>query len=160
MGLDVLFCEIRGRRCALPARDVREVASATSLTPVPRCPPIVRGLTTLHGQVLPLIDLGIWFGSDRDALDPAVLPTVLREGARLVIVEARLGGEALPVRAALAVDRVTRLGAIDERGGGPPPRGPQFLTATVVDGDGPALLVDVPAALEAARRAVAAAGPA
>ena len=51
-----------------------------------------------------------------------------------------------------------RLGTIDETHGRPPPPGPPFVAATVLDVEGPALLIDADRAVEQVRTAVRAGG--
>jgi chemotaxis signal transduction protein len=148
--VDVVFFELRGRRCALPVAHVREVASAPNLTPVPLAPPSVRGLAPLHGQVLPLLDLGVWLAAG-DPLDTALVRT---GAAKVLVMETRLPTGGPPVRVALAVDKVSRLGTINEQHSRPPPPGPRFVAASVVDGDGPALLLDAAAIIEQVRNAI------
>jgi purine-binding chemotaxis protein CheW len=149
MPLDVVFFELRGRRCALPVAVVSEVAAMPGLTPVPHAPPAVRGIAPLHGQVLPVIDLGVWLAPDGRGE-----PLAYRPGTdKVLLIEAALG-EGTPVRAALVVERVMRLGTIDESHGRPPPPGPAFVSATVLDLEGPALLIDAARAVEQVREAV------
>ncbi len=156
MSVDVVFFEIRGRRCALPVSVVREVLAAPALTPVPSAPPGIRGVAPVHGQVLALVDLGVWMSSN---IDPRVDASLLRTGSdKILVVECAPDPEAAPVRAALAVDRVLRLGTIDEEHSRPAPLGPPFVSATVLDVEGPALMLDVCAAIEHVRQAVRAVG--
>jgi purine-binding chemotaxis protein CheW len=149
MALDVVFFELRGRRCALPVTAVSEVAAIPALTPVPHAPAGIRGIAPLHGQVLPVIDLGVWLGGGEATQYRPV-------SDKLLLIEAALG-EGTPVRAALVVERVMRLGTIDETHGRAPPPGPAFVAATVLDVEGPALLIDAARAVEHVRLAVRAA---
>jgi len=83
---------------------------------------------------------------------------VYRPGSdRVLLIEAFTGGEGTPVRAALAVERVMRLGSIDETHARPPPAGPAFVSATVLDVEGPALLIDAAKVVEHVREAIRAA---
>jgi chemotaxis signal transduction protein len=150
MPLDVVFFELRGRRCALPVAAVSEVSAMPSLTPVPHAPAAVRGIAPLHGQVLPVVDLGVWLGGGEVAPYRPL-------SDKLLLVEAALG-EGTPVRAAFVVERVMRLGTIDETHGRAPPPGPPFVIATVLDVEGPALLIDAARAVEQVRTAVRAGG--
>lgn len=145
MPTDVVFFELRGRRCALPVGVVREVVALPNVTPVPLAPPLVRGIAPLRGQVFPVLDLGVWLAPGADPQP--------RAGDKALLVDATLGQET-PLRAALAVDRVLRLGTIDESHSRPPPPGPAFVSATVLDVDGPALLIDADRAVERVREAV------
>lgn len=149
--LDVVFFELRGRRCALPVSAVREVLPLPSWTPVPLAPAAVRGVAPVHGQVLPVIDLGVWFAPGGDARDASLF----RSGAdKVLLVEADADGDTAPVRAVLTVDRLMRLGAIDEDHARPAPAGPPFVAATVLDIEGPALLIDATRALEKVRESI------
>jgi chemotaxis signal transduction protein len=181
MSFDVLFFEVRGRRCALPISVVREVLAAPAITPVPLSPPTLRGLVPVHGQVLPLIDIGPQLaGSPGEA---SGVTSLRWDGDRIIVIEAPLdpgaiqdqrqeeredgrsrgrspeGGETttagrLMVRAALVVHRVTRLGTLDEGHARPPPAGPGFVTATLLDVEGPALLIDAAGAMQALQQSL------
>jgi chemotaxis signal transduction protein len=146
MAFDVVFFELRGRRCALPVTAVSEVTAMPNITPVPHAPPGVRGIAPLHGQVLPVVDLGVWLAGGEAAPYRPV-------SDKLLLIEVGVA-EGRPVRAALVVERVMRLGTIDETHGRAPPPGPPFVAATVLDAEGPALLIDPARAIEQVREAV------
>jgi chemotaxis signal transduction protein len=149
MSLDVVFFELRGRRCAMPVAAVSEVAAMPSTTPVPLAPTAVRGIAPLHGQVVPVLDLGVWLSPGPES------PPLYRPGSdKVLLIEATFGVEGTPVRAALAVERVMRLGSIDESHARPPPTGPAFVSATVLDVEGPALLIDATKVMEHVREAI------
>ena len=157
MSLDVVFFELRGRRCAMPVSAVSEVAAMPSMTPVPLAPPVVRGIAPLNGQVLPVLDLGVWLSPGPESRGDAPL---YRPGSdKVLLIEASFGVEGMPVRAALAVERVMRLGTIDETHARPPPAGPAFVSATVLDVEGPALLIDAAKVVEEVREAIRATVP-
>ena len=156
MSLDVLFFELRGRRCAIAVSAIREVVALPALTPMPLAPAAVRGVAPLHGQVLPVLDIGVWLSAAGEARPETPLYRPGRD--RVLVVEASLAGEAAPVRAALAVDRVTRLGTVDEAHSRPPPATPAFVSATLLDVEGPALLIDAQRLFDQVRKAVQAAG--
>jgi chemotaxis signal transduction protein len=162
---DVVFFEVRGRRCALPVAVVREVMATPPVTPVPGAPPALRGLVPVHGQVLPLVDVG----PQLVAATPSEAPPPRWEADRMVLVETTLpapagaapaeaGSNRQPVRAAFVAGRVTRLGSVDPGHSRPPPAGPGFVSATVLDVEGPALLLDAGAALAALRQQLTPAG--
>ena len=172
MTLDVLFFEVRGRRCALPVSVVREVLAAPAVTPLPLAPATLRGLVPVHGQVLPLIDIGPQLvGAPGESVGVAPLRW---DGDRIIVIEASLplgereqrheaGAEAgnrpgnrqrLPVRAALVAHRVTRLGSLEESHSRPPPPGPTFVSATVLDLEGPAFLIDAAGAMQSLRQSL------
>jgi purine-binding chemotaxis protein CheW len=151
MPIDVLFFEVRGRRCALPVSVVREVLAAPAVTPVPLAPVMLRGLAPVRGGVLPLIDLGPQLAPSNAPLASSLLRI---DGDRIVVVEAETATDAAPVRAAVAVNRVTRLGTINEEHSRPPPPGPPFVSATILDVEGPALLLDAAAIIDSVRQAL------
>ena len=149
--LDVVFFELRGLRCALPLRVVRKVLPMRGITPVPLAPPVVRGIAPVQGFILPVLDLATCFqpagddmadGGYRFAKEKLLLVETARDAAR----------EA--VRAAIAVERGLCLGTIDEQYSRPPPARPSFLSATVVDAGGPALLLDLERTLDYVRDAM------
>jgi chemotaxis signal transduction protein len=151
---DVLFFELGGRRCALATAVVREVARMPTVTPVPLAGPMLAGAVPLRGQVLPLLDL-------RDALTagPTGDPSHLGVGPRtdedtVVVVEAPFPGETATVRAALVVDRVLRVAAVDDVHGRTSTAGPSWISAAITSGEGPALLIDVSQALAAVRESL------
>ncbi len=154
MEVAVLFLEIRGRRCALPVPAVREVFTIADVTPVPGAPAVVRGVTPLRGQAVPLIDLGSWLGHGAsDPLDPHALAKTA------ILIEGHAGDDAEggeTPRAALLVDRVLRVGRVDRDARLTAPGHIPFVTATVADAGAPALLLDAAAALDMVRTAVAA----
>jgi chemotaxis signal transduction protein len=163
MSFDVLYFEVRGRRCALPISEVREVLPTPPITPVPSAPAALRGLVPVHGQVLPLVDVGPQLAASSDS---AGTSPARWDGDRIIVVETSvanvvpgtgggLDGESFQaratVRAALVANKVTRLGTVDEGHSRPPPPGPTFIRATVLDLEGPALLLDPGRALESLR---------
>lgn len=139
--LDVIFFELRGLRCALPLAVVRKVLPMRGVTPVPLSPPVVRGVAPMHGLILPVLDLGVCFHTAGEDTGESVGYRLSKD--RLLLVESAddVGRDA--VRAALAVDRVMNIGTVDEQRSRLPPPRPPFLSATVLDAAGPALLLDI-----------------
>jgi chemotaxis signal transduction protein len=86
--MDAVVVRIAGRKLAVPAARVREVAQVVTVTPVPTAKSQVMGLTQIRGHILPVLDV---------APEAQRAP---RPGDPLLVVE--LG----PVRAALLVDGV------------------------------------------------------
>ncbi len=150
MLMDVLMCEIRGRRCALPTQNVREVVSASSLTPVPLAPPVIKGVLPIKGQIVPLLDLGVYLGPAADVSPQR------SEGLRVVVVQAVLPDYGGPVYAALAVDSVTWVATIDDAHTRPAPVGIPLglVSAVILDAGGPAFLIDPDRAIALVRDAV------
>ena len=158
MSFDVLFFEVRGRRCALPVSVVREVLATPPVTPVPLAPPLLRGLVPVRGQVIPLLDVGTQLGlGGSDGADAArFLPT---EQDRIVVVEAgavRPPGRAYPLATPGGLRRQPHQPPREHprrTSRRPPPR-PRFVSATLFDVEGPALLLDAALAVESLRESL------
>ncbi|AEI64241.1 chemotaxis protein CheW [Corallococcus macrosporus] len=59
---EVVRFKAGGQRYALESRFVLEVARAPELVALPGAPPALRGLTLMHGEVLPVVELAPLFG--------------------------------------------------------------------------------------------------
>jgi chemotaxis signal transduction protein len=150
--LDVVFFHLRGLRCALPTSVVREMLPISGLTPVPLAPPVLRGITPLRGQVLPVLDLGVYFPQASEPAQVGPFEPSLAE--KFLLIEAVPDANTPAIAAALAVEPQVRVGQIDEEHSRPPPPRPSFVTATVLDGDGPALLINAQQAIDLVRSAI------
>lgn len=88
-----LLFEFHGTRYALTAEAVRTTFWLPELSPVEDLPPYFVGLVNLHGQVIPIVDLGLRFGHPPQGyrLDQSVI--LLRQAGRQVglIADAVLG---------------------------------------------------------------------
>jgi purine-binding chemotaxis protein CheW len=60
--LEVARFRSGGQEYALETRFVHEVLRTAELTPLPGAPPLLRGLTLLRGEVLPVVELAPLFG--------------------------------------------------------------------------------------------------
>jgi purine-binding chemotaxis protein CheW len=139
----LVIAQIAGRRCALSALDVKSVIDIGAITPIPRAPAHITGITALRSQALTVIDcrLAIGFAGQTWATD---------ERAAVVAD----GGHSY----ALLVDRIEDITtAVGDPGQVPGGFGPEWsrvaygMIETMI---GPALLIDLPALLagpEAAR---------
>ncbi|MEO9463764.1 MAG: chemotaxis protein CheW [Marinomonas sp.] len=58
----LILTQIAGRACALRASDVETVIEIDAITPVPRAPKHIAGLTTLRSQALTVIDSRVVIG--------------------------------------------------------------------------------------------------
>ena len=58
----LLMAQIAGRRCALQAGDVKSVIELGAITPVPRSPDFIAGITALRSQALTVIDCRLAIG--------------------------------------------------------------------------------------------------
>ncbi|MEO1488234.1 MAG: chemotaxis protein CheW [Pseudomonadota bacterium] len=52
----LVMAQIAGRRCALNADDVKSVIELGTITPVPRAPAFIAGITALRSQTLTVIE--------------------------------------------------------------------------------------------------------
>ena len=52
----LVIVQIAGRRCALRALDVKSVIEIAAVTPIPRAPAWIAGITALRSQALTVID--------------------------------------------------------------------------------------------------------
>jgi chemotaxis signal transduction protein len=152
--LDVVFFELRGLRCALPLGVVRKVLPMRGITPVPLAPPVVRGIAPVQGFILPVLDLAVCFQPAGDDSNESAGYRFAKD--KLLLVETARDVSRETVRAAIAVERGLTLGTIDEQYSRPPPARPSFLSATVVDAGGPALLLDLERTLDYVRDAISA----
>jgi purine-binding chemotaxis protein CheW len=150
--LDLIFFELRGLRCALPLAVVRKVLPMRGVTPVPLSPPAIRGIAPMHGLILPVLDLGVYFHPAGDDAGEGVGYRSAKDRLLLVETAGDAGREA--VRAALAVDRVLNIGTVDEQRSRLPPPRPPFLSATVLDASGPALLLDITRTIDYVKDAI------
>jgi chemotaxis signal transduction protein len=150
--LDVVFFELRGLRCALPLGVVRKVLPMPGITPVPLAPPVVRGIAPVQGLILPVLDLGTCFQPAGEDMPDGGGYRFAKE--KLLLVETARDAAREAIRAAIAVERGLGLGTIDEQYSRPPPARPSFLSATVVDAGGPALLLDLERTLDYVRDAM------
>jgi purine-binding chemotaxis protein CheW len=135
-----VIAQIAGRRCAFSALDVKSVIELGAVTPVPRTPDYIAGITAVRSQMLTVIDcrLALGFGSGTDQ----IWPTDDRAAV------ASHGGHSY----ALVVDGIEDITtAVGEPGQIPGGFGAQWLRVTrgmIETMVGPALLVDIAALID------------
>jgi purine-binding chemotaxis protein CheW len=80
-GARCIAVEVRGALYGLPVEDVQEVMSPRVLTRVFHAPAALSGVTSLRGEVLPVLDLALLLGVDGAGapLEPCII--VAREGS-------------------------------------------------------------------------------
>ncbi len=85
---------------AVESRYVREVYPLKELTPLPGAPPFLLGIASVHGQILPVVDLKRLFELPEKGLADLNKLVILREGsAELgILADQMLGMRAIPVR--------------------------------------------------------------
>ena len=86
--MDVLLFELSGFRYALPTSDIRELARAVTIVPLPKAPPIVEGIINVHGRVVPVLDIRARFRLPSRPLSPTDHLIVARVGPRVVALRA------------------------------------------------------------------------
>ncbi len=71
---EVVRFKASGQRYALESRFVLEVARSPELVTLPGAPPALRGLTLMHGEVVPVVELAPLFGrAPSDAPGPLLV---------------------------------------------------------------------------------------
>jgi purine-binding chemotaxis protein CheW len=89
---------------------LREIVELRALTRVPGTPPWILGVMSLHGSVLPVVDLGLRFGLGERALTRFTC---------VVVVEVALDGQ--PLGLGVRADRISRVLELDQDDVQPPP---------------------------------------
>lgn len=132
----LVIAQIGGRRCGLSALDVKSVIEIGAVTPIPRTPAHITGITTLRSQALTVIDCRRALGLADHAWPSDPRAVVMAEGghAYALIVD--------------AIEDITT--AVSEPGQVPGGFGPEWsrvATGMIETMIGPALLIDLPALL-------------
>ena len=96
--MEILILELAGQRYGLAMDDVREVAHAVTISPLPKAPAIVEGVINVRGTVTAVLDIRGRFGHPAKPLAP---------GDHLVLAHA--GDRDVAIR----VDRAVELVALD-----------------------------------------------
>ena len=132
----LVIVQIAGRRCALRALDVKSVIEVAAVTPIPRAPAWIAGITALRSQALTVIDCrraiglmeGDWPADHRAA----------------VVAE---GGHSYALLVDGIEDITTSVGEAGQVPGGFGPHWSRIALGMIETMAGPALLVDLPALL-------------
>lgn len=74
----------RKARYALDARAVQEVVWLPELSPIEEMPPYIRGVFNLRGAVVPVLDLGLRFGYEREQASAQDRVVIITEGSHRV----------------------------------------------------------------------------
>ncbi|MDC8754426.1 chemotaxis protein CheW [Erythrobacter sp. sf7] len=130
----LVIIQIAGRRCALSAHDVKSVIEIGVVTPVPRTPDFIAGITALRSQTLTVIDCRRAIG-----LDAAQAPT----DERAVVIAQ--GGHSYALLVDAIEDITTANGEPGQVPGGFGPDWSRIATGMIETASGPALLIDLPA---------------
>ncbi|MEM6584241.1 MAG: chemotaxis protein CheW [Pseudomonadota bacterium] len=130
----LVMAQIAGRRCALQAGDVKSVIELGAITPVPRSPDFIAGITALRSQALTVIDCRI-------ALGFREISWATDHRAAVVAV----GGYSYALIVDAIEDIATGQSTPDEVPGGFGSEWSRVATGMVETAIGPALLIDLPA---------------
>jgi purine-binding chemotaxis protein CheW len=133
---------VGGAIYGLPMQDVQEVIGMRPLTRVFHAPPVLAGVTSLRGDVLPVVDLGLLLGApESDAVGHQV---------RIVVVREATGAKR---RAGLRVDELCGLRELPPEGLAPAPvtatERVRELVVGVIGASPPCSVLDVTAILNA-----------
>lgn len=132
----LVILQIAGRRCALSALDVRSVIETGTITPIPRAPAWIAGITALRSQALTVIDCRRAIGlADGD------WPT----DHRAAVVST--GGHAYALLVDGIEDITTAAGEAGQIPGGFGAEWSRIAVGMIETMAGPALLIDLPALL-------------
>ena len=80
-GREVLILVLHGRRFGLPVGNLLEILYVPRLTRVPRAPRALKGVCSIRGQVLPVLDLGLCLGDAPASGNPGRIVALNLEGA-------------------------------------------------------------------------------
>lgn len=130
----LVMAQIAGRRCALQAGDVKSVIELGAITPVPRSPIFIAGITALRSQALTVIDCRI-------ALGFREIAWATDHRAAVVAV----GGYSYALIVDAIEDIATGQSTPDKVPGGFGSEWSRVATGMVETAIGPALLIDLPA---------------
>ena len=132
----LVVIQLAGRRCALWALDVKSVIEIGAVTPIPRAPAWITGITALRSQALTVIDCRTAIG-----VSHADWPTDHRA---VVVAE---GGHSYALRVDGIEDVTTAVTEAGQVPGGFGPEWSRIATGMIETMAGPALLIDLPALL-------------
>ncbi|MEL6486555.1 MAG: chemotaxis protein CheW [Pseudomonadota bacterium] len=144
----LVMAQIAGRRCALHAGVVKSVIELGVITPVPRSPDFIAGITALRSQALTVIDC-------RRALGFSDIAWATDHRAAVVAV----GGHSYALMVDAIEDIATGQSNPDSVPGGFGPEWSRIATGMLETAIGPALLIDL-AALIAGPDALSGSNPA
>lgn len=98
--MDILVFELSGGLYALPAHTVRRVIRAVAVASLPRAPKIIEGAFSLHGAIVPVLDVRTRFG---------LAPKALAASDHFILTEA--SGRPVAIR----VDRTAEFASVADK---------------------------------------------
>lgn len=112
----LLLFSLEGQRYALRLASVERVIRAVALNPLPGAPPAIRGIFSLHGQIVPVGDLRRRLGRPSRAIALSDWIVIVRTPSRLLglLVEEDTAVVDCPSQDIVAVEAViSRSGIVD-----------------------------------------------
>jgi purine-binding chemotaxis protein CheW len=109
--IQCLTFSVAGERFAVDILEIREIIEVGMMTSVPLAPDFVRGVVNLRGNVLPVIDLSVRLGRERQEITKRTC---------IVVVEVTVAREHLSL--GIMVDEVNEILEISPEHLQPPPR--------------------------------------
>jgi purine-binding chemotaxis protein CheW len=132
----LLIAQIAGRRCALDALDVKSVIELGAITPIPRAPAYIAGITALRSQTLTVIDCRLALGLPQQSWPTDERAAVVADG-----------GHAYALMVDAIEDITTAVGVPGQVPGGFGAQWSRAATGMIETMIGPALLLDLSALL-------------
>jgi purine-binding chemotaxis protein CheW len=93
---------IAGEECALPVARAREITRCQSITKVPSTPAAIRGVTSVRGSVIPVVDLA-----------PIVAGRVTELGSRTAVLLIDVSWNGEPIGMGLLVEAMGRVVSVE-----------------------------------------------
>ena len=132
----LVILQIAGRRCALSALDVKSVIETGAITPIPRAPGWIAGITALRSQALTVIDCRRAIGlQDGDWATDHRAAVVAESGHSYALLVDGIE------------DITTAVGEAGQVPGGFGPEWSRIAVGMIETMAGPALMIDLPALL-------------
>jgi purine-binding chemotaxis protein CheW len=118
-GEKLLVFDLHREKYAIPIHDITLIIDEREITPVPNAPPFLRGILTLRGKIVNVLDVATRLGIRRPS-DPS--------GRKIVILD--LGADHF----GLLVDGIEQLVEVDVQSLEPPPDGFRPVIQEYVEG--------------------------
>ena len=128
----LVMAQIAGRRCAFHAHDVKSVIETGTITPVPRTPDFIAGITAMRSQALTVIDCRRALGFD---------PASWELDDRAIVVA--VAGHSYALMVDSIEDITSGVAEPESVPGGFGPEWTRVATGMIETHTGPALLLDL-----------------
>ncbi len=129
--MQLVIFQICTQRFALSLQYVERVIQAVEVCALPDAPPFIPGIINMHGEIFPLVNLGVLFGIRHHELEPE---------DQFIIVKTNAGTLALWVDIVLDI---TEIDEIEIFGAGKIQCGAKYIQGVVKMENGMVLIADV-----------------